>query len=128
MKIKGASWSLFVALLAFGLFAFVAAPPAAAHSSKKGKTHTRISPNVEHGFKGGGHESHSGGLPARDVPAIMGAVVGTLGVISALNAAPARPLAGPPPAGPYWYWCDASRQYYPYVGTCASGWRPVRPR
>ncbi|MFC5428946.1 hypothetical protein ACFPTO_09065 [Paraburkholderia denitrificans] len=24
-----------------------------------------------------------------------------------------------------WYYCDASRTYYPYVKQCASGWRPV---
>jgi hypothetical protein len=27
----------------------------------------------------------------------------------------------------YWYWCDAYHQYYPYVGACPSGWRPVQP-
>ncbi|PLZ04205.1 hypothetical protein CY652_00545 [Burkholderia sp. WAC0059] len=24
-----------------------------------------------------------------------------------------------------WYYCDASKTYYPYVKQCASGWRPV---
>ncbi|SAL76309.1 hypothetical protein AWB71_05216 [Caballeronia peredens] len=24
-----------------------------------------------------------------------------------------------------WYYCDASRAYYPYVRTCPAGWRPV---
>ena len=28
----------------------------------------------------------------------------------------------------YWYYCDAYRQYYPYVGACPSGWRPVPPQ
>ena len=27
----------------------------------------------------------------------------------------------------YWYWCDTYRQYYPYVGACPAGWRPVQP-
>ncbi|AWV02621.1 hypothetical protein DM992_24890 [Burkholderia sp. JP2-270] len=29
-----------------------------------------------------------------------------------------------------WYYCDASRHYYPYVKTCKSGWRsvPARPQ
>ncbi len=32
----------------------------------------------------------------------------------------------PPTATPgYWYWCDFYRQYYPYVGSCPSGWRAV---
>ncbi len=35
----------------------------------------------------------------------------------------------PPGAVPgFWYWCDAYRQYYPYVGACPSGWRAVPPR
>jgi hypothetical protein len=28
----------------------------------------------------------------------------------------------------YWYWCDAYRQYYPYVGACPAPWRAVVPR
>ncbi|MGJ0524033.1 hypothetical protein ACR42A_10840 [Burkholderia gladioli] len=40
------------------------------------------------------------------------------------------PEAGAPPLQPgYWYYCNASRRYYPYVKTCSSGWRevPARP-
>ncbi|WP_233867326.1 hypothetical protein [Paraburkholderia adhaesiva] len=28
-------------------------------------------------------------------------------------------------AGSTWYFCDASKTYYPYVKECASGWRAV---
>lgn len=44
------------------------------------------------------------------------------------------PAAGPAgPAGPNtqadngdtWYYCDASKTYYPYVKQCSSGWRAV---
>ncbi|MGO9445526.1 MAG: hypothetical protein ACLPXB_12205 [Thiobacillaceae bacterium] len=34
----------------------------------------------------------------------------------------------PPPAAPAsqsWYFCDSSQGYYPYVQSCAEGWRPV---
>ena len=31
------------------------------------------------------------------------------------------------PAANMWYYCDAARMYYPYVQTCASGWRAVPP-
>lgn len=31
----------------------------------------------------------------------------------------------PQPSTNLWYYCDASRMYYPYVNTCASGWRAV---
>jgi len=27
----------------------------------------------------------------------------------------------------YWYYCEASRGYYPYVKECASGWKAVPP-
>jgi hypothetical protein len=26
-----------------------------------------------------------------------------------------------------WYYCDASKAYYPYVKECLGGWRPVAP-
>lgn len=40
--------------------------------------------------------------------------------------------AVPPPAPQavptgYWYYCSASRAYYPYVRECAGGWRRVLP-
>ncbi len=30
--------------------------------------------------------------------------------------------------GNWWYWCDASQEYYPYVTYCPSGWVRVPPR
>jgi hypothetical protein len=30
--------------------------------------------------------------------------------------------------GGSWYYCDASKAYYPYVKECPSGWRPVAPQ
>jgi hypothetical protein len=38
--------------------------------------------------------------------------------------APAEPVVAPAPAQ-YWYYCDASKTYYPYVATCPAGWRRV---
>lgn len=29
------------------------------------------------------------------------------------------------PAPQYWYYCDESKAYYPYVATCRGGWRQV---
>lgn len=128
MRMRAASWPLFAALLAFGLFAFLTAPPAVAQSPEKDKA-----PKVTHEHSAGhvsakSHGSHSGGLPPRDIPAVVGTVAGVLGALGAFNGPPAQPGAGPPPAGPYWYWCDASHRYYPYAATCASGWRAVPPR
>lgn len=34
----------------------------------------------------------------------------------------------PPPQQNYWYYCEASRTYYPYVTTCAGNWQRVSPR
>jgi hypothetical protein len=31
----------------------------------------------------------------------------------------------PPPPTAYWYFCEASRGYYPYVPTCPGGWQQV---
>lgn len=38
------------------------------------------------------------------------------------QAAPA-----PQPQG-YWYYCDESKTYYPYVKECPGGWRRVTPQ
>ncbi|PXW22564.1 hypothetical protein [Paraburkholderia caballeronis] len=40
---------------------------------------------------------------------------------------PPAPQADPSQAatGDTWYFCDASKTYYPYVKECASGWRAV---
>jgi hypothetical protein len=51
-------------------------------------------------------------------------------------AAPAAPTtyierAGPPAPSQrssYWYYCEASRTYYPYVKECPAGWLRVVPQ
>ena len=30
-----------------------------------------------------------------------------------------------PPPQQYWYYCETSAQYYPYVTSCAVQWKPV---
>jgi hypothetical protein len=37
-----------------------------------------------------------------------------------------RDQAQAPQAG-YWYYCETSRGYYPYVKDCPSGWKAVPP-
>ncbi len=37
----------------------------------------------------------------------------------------ANPALTAPPPTAYWYYCDASGGYFPYVPECAAGWRPV---
>ena len=41
--------------------------------------------------------------------------------------APAAPAAGAAQSG-YWYYCGASRTYYPYVRECPGGWQRVSPQ
>jgi hypothetical protein len=41
--------------------------------------------------------------------------------------APPGPDAGGQPNAS-WYYCDASRSYYPYVKDCPAGWRAVAPQ
>lgn len=38
---------------------------------------------------------------------------------------PAPVQAAPAPQQQFWYYCEPSRSYYPYVATCPSGWRTV---
>ena len=33
----------------------------------------------------------------------------------------------PPQSQAYWYYCEASRGYYPYVKECPGGWKAVPP-
>jgi len=42
---------------------------------------------------------------------------------------PAVTTAPPAPAPQYWYYCQPSKTYYPYVKSCPSGWSrvPVTP-
>jgi hypothetical protein len=42
---------------------------------------------------------------------------------------PAPPASAPSQGGSghYWYYCQDSRTYYPYVQTCASQWQQVVP-
>jgi len=49
-------------------------------------------------------------------------------VVVAQPAAPAQYVerADPPQSG-YWYYCETSRGYYPYVKDCPSGWKAVPP-
>jgi hypothetical protein len=37
------------------------------------------------------------------------------------------PVAAEPPPPLYWYYCEDSQAYYPYVQQCPGGWRPVTP-
>ena len=38
------------------------------------------------------------------------------------------PAANSAPQPGYWYYCQESNQYYPYVQQCPGGWQPVAPQ
>ena len=42
-----------------------------------------------------------------------------------VEQAPAQVAAAPSPAQGDWYYCAASKSYYPYVSECPSGWQRV---
>lgn len=44
------------------------------------------------------------------------------------QAPPAAVAPAPAPAQNMWYYCAASRSYYPYVKDCPGGWQQVAPR
>jgi hypothetical protein len=143
MKIKSAAGPLFSILLALSLIAAAGTPGRAADQPKKHKahaaTHSKPAPALpalhssghRPGKSGEGRrEVHQGRLPrspGSNVPVIVNSVMGILNSLPSATPV-ARPLASPPPGGLYWYWCDASRQYYPYAASCPSGWRAVPPR
>lgn len=43
----------------------------------------------------------------------------------AVIVSPPVGVAPPPPPTQYWYYCEASRSYYPYVPICPGGWQQV---
>ena len=46
-------------------------------------------------------------------------------VVQPTAPAPAPVVPSTPPAPQFWYYCDASKTYYPYVQSCPGGWRMV---
>ena len=42
-----------------------------------------------------------------------------------VQPAPSYDASATVPAGSYWYYCAASRAYYPYVASCPAGWQTV---
>jgi hypothetical protein len=36
-----------------------------------------------------------------------------------------QPTPAPQPAAQFWYYCEASNGYYPYVSSCPSDWKLV---
>ena len=61
----------------------------------------------------------AGGLMGGNSGAGVGAGIGLAG--GALAGTGASQQSG------YWYYCETSRGYYPYVRDCASGWKAVPP-
>ena len=43
-------------------------------------------------------------------------------------ASPVLAPAAPAPQADYWYYCGASKAYYPYVKECPGGWQRVAPQ
>lgn len=46
-----------------------------------------------------------------------------------LESTPAPSTPGTPPPVQNWYYCEAAKEYYPYVDNCPGGWKavPVTP-
>jgi Family of unknown function (DUF6515) len=56
---------------------------------------------------------------------VVDAPEGTAVPVSEVPPAPAAPAPAASAAAGTWYYCDASKAYYPYVQSCPGGWRPV---
>ena len=46
-----------------------------------------------------------------------------LSVLKGQKPSPSAPVAGGQPQ--FWYYCEATKAYFPYVNSCSSGWREV---
>lgn len=44
------------------------------------------------------------------------------------QTAPPVTVQAPAPQTHYWYYCSATKAYYPYVRECPSGWQKVSPQ
>lgn len=49
------------------------------------------------------------------------------GTSSAPATAPSAPVTSAGNSQAYWYYCEQSDSYYPYVKECAAGWKQVMP-
>lgn len=117
-----------VAALAISLSApAYAAPPA----------HGRYGGGASHGYRGPAqHHSSSGAGAALLITALFGLTA--LAVATSGPPVPVQPAVVPvyPPSAPvaqapqpaYWYYCQDSNTYYPYVQQCAGGWQQVTPQ
>lgn len=63
--------------------------------------------------------------PIYPYPTYVADVVYDPGMVAPPGAPPVAPVAGPQPG--YWYYCQASGAYYPYVQSCPVPWTPVAP-
>jgi len=54
------------------------------------------------------------------------AVVGPAAPTTYVEQGGARPAPSQPSS--YWYYCEASKTYYPYVKECPAGWMRVVPK
>jgi hypothetical protein len=45
-----------------------------------------------------------------------------------IEQSPAVAAPAPAPQTNYWYYCSATKAYYPYVRECPSGWQRVSPQ
>jgi hypothetical protein len=66
------------------------------------------------------YEQAPGGYAVVDAPAVEN----TAAAAPPPPSAPAQPAASAPQTGS-WYYCESSKAYYPYVSSCAEGWKQV---
>ena len=86
-----------------------------------------------HGYRGHWHRGfhQSGGVRLFISPGLVvpfGSYWGPYSPPPVVVAPSPRVYVEPSPPPPhYWYYCDASQAYYPYVQQCPGGWRQVLP-
>jgi hypothetical protein len=105
----------------------LAATPAAAHHGRHHHHGPRVSFGLHFGAPIGWHYAPRPYYsPYYYEPRVV--VVDPPPVYVERESAPVAPPAPAAAAENYWYYCNDSRAYYPYVRDCATGWQRVAPR
>lgn len=105
-----------------GLALLAASAPASAHSYYRG--HYYGGPRVTFGFYGSPYwwgPGYWGSPYYYPPPAVV--VPSEPRVYVERDPAPAAPSGEQ-----WWYWCQSTKGYYPYVSTCPEGWQRVAPQ
>jgi len=90
--------------------------------------HSRVSVGLHFGIPIGGYYPYYAPYPYYYPAYYPAPVVVQQQPTVYVEQAPAAPQVQAQPATGYWYYCQGSQAYYPYVRECPGGWQRVAPQ